>query len=160
MERIYNKENAKKKMEKSVSYYQVRIEAWEKVKRVYKKDGSNFKVLSKNFEGCTFYNEYSLNKCGINFYDPFEGYTCDWITYSPETETPDSIEKKINGVIENYKKWLDRDLAGLEAIEKQIDHITPLLEELKNYIKQSEEETNTHYVLKSYVKNYLGCLND
>lgn len=94
MERILNKEDAKKKMEKSVNYYQVRIEAWEKVKRVYKKDGSVFKVLSKNFEGCTFYNEYSLNKCGINFYDSFEGYTCDWITYSPETETPDSIEKK------------------------------------------------------------------
>lgn len=101
-----------------------------------------------------------MNKCEVVFKSAFEGWTYDWLTYQPEEDTPDSIQQKINNLIENYKKWLDKDLKGLDEIEKQIEKITPMLDELSKFIKTAENETNTYYVLKSYIKNYLGCFND
>ena len=42
------------RLEKNIKNYEARIEAWQKVKRVYKKDGTNYKNITQNFEGCYF----------------------------------------------------------------------------------------------------------
>ena len=41
-------------------------------------------------------------------------------------------------------------------IEKQINRLQPLLDEIEKQLKAAEEETNTHYKLKDYIKGVLG----
>lgn len=165
MERIYTKQDATEKMLKSCKYYEVRIKAWESVKRVFKKDGSNFKNINMCFEGATVTtgNPYET-RIYINFRDENGSYCEDYYIvrndgHNVENATADDVQRTIEKAIENYKKWLEKDAAGTVMIERQIDRMQPLLDELKEQLKAAEE-VNTHYTLKSYIKNYLGILNE
>lgn len=164
MDRIYNIEDAIKKAKKSVKYYEVRIQAWENVKRVKTKTGADFKILSKNFINCTFCADIFGNKIRVYFRDE-EGASCyDDIglyknCYQDEKNTAVQVEAAINELIEKYKNWLETDKKGLENIEKQLQAIRPQLDELKKAIEDAKK-TNTHYIMQSYIKNYLYILND
>lgn len=167
MERIRTIEEAKKKMLRSVEYYKIRLEAWEKVTRNYKKDGAPFSVLSKNFNNCSFVNEYGTNKIKVNFWSESAGYESDTIYLDGNVyngleaaTTPDAVQARINKAMENYKTWLEIDSRGAAEIENQIKEIQPLLDTLKEAIKRAEKETNTHYTIQGYIKSYLGILND
>jgi len=163
MERIYTIEDAKRKMEKSVIYYQERINAWQQVKRVYKKDGGIFQNLNKNFENATLLTEYHINKIRVCFKSAFEGYINDDIylndiVFDGKQETYDAIEKKIQKTIANYKKWMEIDKKGLEEIETQINNCIPFLDSIKAIIEDAKQNTNTHYTLQAYIKEYLHIL--
>lgn len=162
MERIYTIEDAKAKMQKSVEYYACRIEAWQKVERLYKKDGSNFSVLSKNFSNCSFTEEYGTKKLIVNFRDETGAYSRDDIylsknSYQEAKDTPEAIEESIKGVIANYEAWKEKDEKGLADIERQLEAINPALESLKQAIAEAKE-TNTHYTMQAYIKEYLRIL--
>lgn len=162
MERIYTIEDAKAKMQKSVEYYACRIEAWKKVERLYKKDGKPFTVLSKNFSNLTFTSRFTSNYITVNFKDENGFYQTDEVlisaTYKTEAaDTPEAIEKRINAVIENYEAWKEKDEKGLADIERQLEAIKPALEELKKAI-EAAKETNTHYTMQAYIKEYLRIL--
>lgn len=166
MEKIYTKQDAREKMEKSVKYYKVRIEAWENVKRIYKKNGEPFAILSKNFENARFTTWINSPVIEVTFTDETGRNTTEHITLTanvyknePEATTPEQVQNRINELIANYKKWLEIDTAGASQIEKQIDDIMPELDKLAEAIKQAKE-TNTHYTLQNYIKNYLHILND
>lgn len=163
MERIYTIEDAKAKMQKSVKYYACRIEAWKKVTRLYKKDGGNFSVLSKNFSGCSFVNRFSSNRVEVTFRDENNSWTTENIIidanrYEEAADTPEAIEKRITALIEKYEAWKEKDEKGLAEIEAQINNILPLLDTIKSALKDAEEETNTHYTIKAYIKEYLRIL--
>lgn len=162
MERIYNTQDAIKKMENSVKYYGCRIEAWEKVKRVYKKDGSNFKQFNKNFTNCKLVQEYGTNKIYIYFRNERGAYDSDWIIlYDIDLESPEAVEeaeKKINEHIEDFKKWLEIAKKGAAAIADQIEEINPLLDKINNILKDADKNTNTGHTLKSYIKEYLRII--
>ena len=51
MSNIRNYEDVRKKIQENIWYYEGKIKMWEAVKFPTKKDGTPFKVLSKNFEG-------------------------------------------------------------------------------------------------------------
>lgn len=164
MDRIYNIEDAIKKAKKSVKYYEVRIQAWESVKRVKTKTGADFKILSKNFENCSFDVEYSFYKIKVHFIDENGAHNSDYINlnancYQDEKNTADQVEAAINELIEKYINWSETDKKGLENIEKQLQAIRPQLDELKKAIEDAKK-TNTHYIMQSYIKNYLYILND
>lgn len=166
MEKIYTKQDAREKMEKSIKYYKVRIEAWENVKRIYKKNGEPFAILSKNFENARFTTWINSPVIEVTFTDETGRNTTEHITLTanvyknePEATTPEQVQNRINELIANYKKWLEIDTAGASHIEKQIDDIMPELDKLAEAIKQAKE-TNTHYTLQNYIKNYLHILND
>lgn len=157
MERITNIMDAKKKMQASVEYYQTRIEAWEKVKRVYKKDGGNFASLARNFENAKIIDEYPFGKrIFVYFQSKKSGYENDYITI--KGETPEGVQEQITALINNYKKWLEIDTRGLAEIETQINNIMPALDEIKKQIEKAKEETNTHYTLRSFIKSYLEII--
>lgn len=165
--RIYTKQDATEKMKNSVNYYAVRIAAWKNVQRVTKKDGGNFAVLSKNFVNAQFLTEYHINKIQVHFMDENGRYCSDYIsldgnayTKEPAATTPELVQDRINKIINNYIEWMEKDQKGLDQIENQIDQITPELEKIKNIIDKAKEETNTHYTLQNYIKNYLHILND
>ena len=162
MEKIYNVQDAIKKMENSVKYYECRIEAWEKVQRVYKKDGSNFKQFNKNFTNCKIVNEYGFNKVYIYFINERGGYDSDWITlHDIDLKSPEAVEeaeKKIKSHIEGYKRWFEMDKKGAAAIADQIEAINPLLDQINNILKDADKNTNTGHTLKSYIKEYLRII--
>ena len=62
-------EEIKQDLEMTVKWYEVRIAAWENVKIVTKKDGTPFKVYSKNFDGAD-----------IEKYTPVEDYANPYLT--------------------------------------------------------------------------------
>lgn len=159
MNRIYNTQDAIRKMNSSVKYYEIRIEAWQKVGRVYKKDGSNFKQFSKNFTNCKLVNEYGCNKIYIFFRDEKNNYCEDWIRLDKiDLNSPEAVEeaeKKIKEHIEGFKKWLEIDKKGAAAIADQIEAIKPHLDAINNILKDADKNTNTGHTLKSYIKEYL-----
>ena len=162
MERIYTIEDAKNKMQKSVNYYACRIEAWKKVERLYKKDGKPFTVLSKNFSNLSFRNSYGNKYVAVFFTDENGAYQYDELNiskniYQEAADTPEAIENCIKGMIEKYEAWKEKDEKGLADIEKQLEAIRPALEELKKAI-EAAKETNTHYTMQSYIKEYLRIL--
>lgn len=164
MERIYTIEDAKAKMQKSVNYYACRIEAWKKVERLYKKDGKPFAVLSKNFNNLTLMNRFGSNEAVVYFKDENGRYENDYINleannYTKEeaADTPEAIEKRITALIEKYEAWKEKDEKGLADIERQLEAINPALESLKQAIAEAKE-TNTHYTMQAYIKEYLRIL--
>lgn len=157
MERITNIAEAREKMQESVNYYKVRIEAWEKVERVYKKDGGSFANLGKNFKNAKIIDEYPFGKrLFIYFKTKKSAYESDYFTI--KGETADEIQEQIDALIANYKKWLEIDTRGLAEIENQINNILPALDEIKKQIEKAKEETNTHYTLQGYIKSYLNII--
>lgn len=168
MERITNIEEAKKKMEKSVNFYKCRIEAWEAVTRNRTKTGEAYKILSKNFNNCTFEPYIGDRAIFVKFTDENGHTTRDNINLAPNmyikgfeeaAETPEAVQMRIDRTIENYKKWYETDKRGLAEIEKQLKEIEPELKKLKEAIKAAKE-TNTQYTMQSYIKNYLNILNE
>lgn len=56
-----NLEDIKKEFSKRIAEHETLLEAWEKVERVTKKDGSNFAALGKNFKNAKIReNQYSI----------------------------------------------------------------------------------------------------
>lgn len=164
MERIYTIDQAKAKMQKSVNYYDARINAWESVTRKYKKDGSDFKNLSQCFSGVTFVTEYGSNKIRVYFHTDESGYEHDDIyldgdSYGREAaDTAEKVQERIAGVIANYKTWYEKDKKGLAEIENQIAQIKPLLDKINSVIDDAETETNSHHTLRAYIKGALKIL--
>lgn len=170
MDRIYTVMQAVEEMRKSVEYYNIRIEAWKKVKRLYKKDGNAFQVLTKNFENCRFNWQYGSFYISVTFWGKSHGWETDEINLSCAAEnpythkngekeeiTPDFVEKCINGLIAKYTANMEKDAAGAEMIERQIAEITPELDKIRGAI-EAAKEVNSHYVLQAYIKEYLRIL--
>lgn len=165
MERILNIDEAKKKIEKRILYYEERIEAWKKVERVSRKNGENFANLGKNFTNCEIVREYSIDELTVYFRARYEGYTKDYITisgnqYQEPADTPEKIEKRIKEHIAKYENYVERSRKALETIESTLKSIEPELDKLREVIKKGADETDTNYIIGSYIKNYLHILND
>lgn len=161
MERIYTVQEAVQKMQKSVDFYRVRLEAWEKVKRVYKKGGGDFANLARNFEGAKFEPWLGDQVIKVYFRDECGRYESDYINLKgnayknePDADTADAVADKIAEQIANYKRWLEIDAKGAEQIAGQIEEMAEALETLKNIIEKGRK-TNTHYTLRDYIKGNL-----
>lgn len=165
MERILNIDEAKKRIEKRIMFYAEKIEAWEKVERVRRKNGENFSNLGKNFTNCEIVSEYSMDELTVYYRARYEGYTKDYINisgnqYQEPADTPEKIEERIKDLITMYKNYIERSRKALETIESTLKSIEPELDKLKEVIKKGAEETDTNYIIGSYIKNYLHILND
>jgi hypothetical protein len=162
MERIYNIEDAKKRTLRSVNFYKKRIEAWENVKRIYTKTGANFKILSKNFTGCSFCCKYGDNRIEVCFRDETNSYATDWINLDanyrePAKDTPDKIETAIKDLVKHYKENETKNARGLEIIENELKKLEPELNKLKKTI-EAGKEYNINYTMQAYIKEYLHIL--
>ena len=164
MSRIYELQDAKNKLQNSVDYYAVRIAAWQSVKRLTKKDGGNFAILSKNFDGARFVSCYGSPYLRVSFKDERGAYNYDDICLNenvylhfPAADDPDKVAARIDYTISKYQENREKALKGLETIDGQIKSITPLLDSLKTAIKAAEAVGN-NYILRDYIKTYLGII--
>lgn len=164
MEKFYTIEEARQKMQKSVNFYALRIEAWKNVKRIYKKDGGSFSILSKNFENLKFRNRFGSNEAAVYFVDECGRYADDYInleannyTHEEAATTPEAIESKISALIAKYEAWKERDEKGLAEIESRLNAISDALETIKKAVKDAEQ-VNAHYTMQAYIKGYLNII--
>lgn len=158
----YYKKEVVEKAAQSVKYYQVRLEAWEKVKRITKKNGEDFQNLNRCFENAEIERHYNSNYIVVYFRDENGHYTKDELCLEANyyknreaAETADQVQERIDNLIANYKEWLEKDKKGLEQIETQLEQVNVYLYKLAEIIEQAKEETNTHYKIREYIK---GCL--
>lgn len=166
MDKIRTIEEAKTRLNERLNFYTARIEAWEKVERIHKKDGEDFAILSKSFTNCTFKTEYHSNYLYVYFRTDKEGYTHDFInlggnvyTNEEPADTADRVQARIKDSIAKYEKYAETTKKGLETIEGIMQAITPTLDTLKEAIKEAGA-VDCNYILGSYIKEYLNILNN
>lgn len=163
MERIFTIEDAREKLERRLAYYNDRVEAWEKVERVSKKNGEDFARLSANFTNCDIVKSWMGDELTIHFRGKYEGHVTDYITLTgnaygvEDADTADKVQERIKARVEQYKGYIETTKAGLETIAEQIEAIKPQLEALKQAIKEAEK-VDCNYILGSYIKEYLRIL--
>ena len=140
--------NIVKELENRIDEHEALLEAWQNVKRLHKKDGSDFSVLSKNFENAKIEDEpYSLYpvkivkvwNCGKSGKYYNEEIKCTQIVrYSKREIEPSRIIKETL-LEDRYDLTIDEIF---EDIATRIEHHKNRIEELQNQIVMAEKYYN------------------
>lgn len=154
-----NLEDIKKEFNKRIEEQKTLLEAWEKVERATKKDGSNFVALAKNFKNATIKNnEYVLR--------PSKKIHVYGITKNNKY-VDDSIET--NELVKYAKRHIDADRILKESYlepwyEKTVDEIFEDIEErketLRKNIKNFEEEIKISEKYYNMVNIHLESIHN
>ena len=140
--------NIVKELENRIDEHEALLEAWQNVKRLHKKDGSDFSVLSKNFENAKVEDEsYSIYpakivkvwNCGKSGKYYNEEIKCTQIVrYSKREIEPSRIIKETL-LEDRYDLTIDEIF---EDIATRIEHHKNRIEELQNQIVMAEKYYN------------------
>lgn len=145
----YTIENLKKKKKKKLTQYIALKKAWEDVRFPTKKDGTLFKIMSKNFENAKYYRDdtYSIIDCnyilkasavaeynnGTSEYISDEIRCSQTLRYMKNPVNPDNIRKQGAYVEDQYLYDLEEIKTVLipERIAYYRDRIATLESELR-----------------------------
>lgn len=180
MSTIYCKSDIARTLESYISEYESKIQLWKKVKRVYKKDGSNFKVLSKNFENAKIqnktYSSYEDPEMIVSDWTQSAGYISDSIdlrelvkysSLKPDEDriikvpylepyfflTVDEIEKKIAATIKLYETHIEEYKKQLAICDKTYDQFKSAIDNaLSDLRKSAGNNTSLYYMCRDYMK--------
>lgn len=145
MSNYYNLDGIKTELEKRLSYEKSILKAWENVTFPTKKDGTPFKVMSKNFDGAELYldnfawRDYE-KKLKVNTFDDLNGYISEdincynqvkYISDKSKLEKVSNIMPKepmleqvyvydLNDIKEEIQKTINRHKENIVSLEKQI----------------------------------------
>lgn len=146
MSNYYNLDGIKTELEKRLSYEKSILKAWENVTFPTKKDGTPFKVMSKNFDGAKLYldnfawRDYE-KKLKVNIFDDLNGYISEdincynqvkYISDKSKLEKVSNIMPKepmleqvyvydLEDIKEEIQKTINRHKENIVSLEKQID---------------------------------------
>lgn len=107
----------KKELENNLERYDLLLNAWESVSFATKKDGTPFKVMSKNFGGATYKKEAfaDYHILEVVAHSPSLGYLNDWLRLTDNCTDLEEIKKRIDEKktffkreIETYQERLQR----------------------------------------------------
>lgn len=164
------KEELKNRLINYLENYKAQKEGWQKVKRIYKKDGTEFKNKNANFEGAKF-GQYEHIETELTPYltikytydKSYEGYTYKQYEedhlkcYQNETELTEE-EKKTKKLIDrpySYKVYI----LSYEEIEEKIKEYINILEEkiksLEEQIKNFDNVMSFAETIKENVKEFI-----
>ena len=145
MSNYYNLEGIKTELNKRLSYEKSILKAWENVTFPTKKDGTPFKVMSKNFDGAKLYldnfawHDYE-KRLKVNTFDDLNGYISEdincynqvkYISDKSKLEKVSNIMPKepmleqvyvydLDDIKEDIKKTINRHKENIMSLEKQI----------------------------------------
>lgn len=145
MSNYYNLDGIKTELNKRLSYEKSILKAWENVTFPTKKDGTPFKVMSKNFDGAKLYldnfawHDYE-KKLKVNTFDNLNGYISEdincynqvkYISDKSKLEKVSNIMPKepmleqvyvydLDDIKEDIKKTINRHKENIMSLEKQI----------------------------------------
>lgn len=146
MSNYYNLDGIKTELEKRLSYEKSILKAWENVTFPTKKDGTPFKVMSKNFDGAKLYldnfawRDYE-KKLKVNTFDELNGYISEdincynqvkYISDKSKLEKVSNIMPKepmleqmyvydLDDIKEEIQKTINRHKENIVSLEKQIN---------------------------------------
>lgn len=137
-----------KELENRIDEHEALLEAWQNVKRLHKKDGSDFSVLSKNFENAKVeYESYSIYPAKIvkvwnrgkfgKYYD--EEINCTQLVRYSKREIDPSRVIKETLLEDRYNLTVDEIF---EDIATKIEYHKNRIEELQNQIVMAEKYYN------------------
>lgn len=120
----YYSEEAKKVLRRRATDAELFIKAWGAVKRVHKKDGGNFSVLSKNFSGANIIGSGDSIEARVSICDNAR-YNSDELKLTPsisELYEPDKFEeyKKAGRLIERGPYMVPYIVATPDEVENLI----------------------------------------
>ena len=125
-------EKIKMDLEKDIADNKSKVEAWKKVTYPTKKDGSAFKIMSKNFDGATYGKRdyYSNNlylKTTIECNRNNSSYWINDYIYCGDKYKEDTLEEIKEKVLERIEYLKDE----IESKEHQLEIIDDTYEEFK-----------------------------
>ena len=146
MSNYYNLDGIKTELNKRLSYEKSILKAWENVTFPTKKDGTPFKVMSKNFDGAKLYldnfawRDYE-KRLKVNIFDDLNGYISEdincynqvkYISDKSKLEKVSNIMPKelileqvyvydLEDIKEEIQKTINRHKENIVSLEKQID---------------------------------------
>jgi len=146
MSNYYNLDGIKTELNKRLSYEKSILKAWENVTFPTKKDGTPFKVMSKNFDGAKLYIDnfawHDYEKIlKVNTFDDLNGYISEdmncynqvkYISDKSKLEKVSNIMPKepmleqiyvydLEDIKEEIQKTINRHKENIVSLEKQID---------------------------------------
>lgn len=168
MSNYYNLDGIKTELKKRLSYERSILQAWENVTFPTKKDGTPFKVMSKNFKDATLYNDITAwrdyeKNLKVGTFDELNGYISEdiycynqvkYISDKSKLEKVSNIMPKEPMLEQIYVYDLD-DIK--EEIEKTIERHKINIISLQKQINQAEE---TYREFLSAYKNAIDKLKD
>jgi len=146
MSNYYNLDGIKTELNKRLSYEKSILKAWENVTFPTKKDGTPFKVMSKNFDGAKLYldnfawHDYE-KRLKVNTFDDLNRYISEdincynqvkYISDKSKLEKVSNIMAKepmleqiyvydLEDIKEEIQKTINRHKENIVSLEKQID---------------------------------------
>lgn len=146
MSNYYNLDGIKTELNKRLSYEKSILKAWENVTFPTKKDGTPFKVMSKNFDGAKLYldnfawRDYE-KRLKVNIFDDLNGYISEdincynqvkYISDKSKLEKVSNIMPKepmleqvyvydLEDIKEEIQKTINRHKENIVSLEKQIN---------------------------------------
>lgn len=143
-------EDIKKELTRTLKEHEALLQAWNNVNRLYKKDGSSFSILSKNFENANIQDEpYSIYPAKV-----VEVFICCEGKYYNE-------EIKCTQLVRYSKRKVDESRIIHESFLEDrynltVDEIFEEIELKKEYHKKRIEELNKQLEMaESYYKQVL-----
>lgn len=159
-------DNLKRQIISDIEEKKVAITNWEKVTRLYKKDGKPFVNLKQNFEGCKIsgarYDDEAL-EATVYFHTENRGYRSDTIYLKIYEENARGKGYKVDGRLQggSYSKYIIANADETEnEIKLHIEHLKDSLEEAEKALKNWEKsiETFKQEITKTFekVENKIG----
>lgn len=165
MSNYYNLDGIKTELNKRLSYEKSILQAWENVTFPTKKDGTPFKVLSKNFENAKFYNDITAwhdyeKKLKVGIFDELNGYISEDINCYNQVKyiSDKSRLEKVSNIMPKepmLEQMYVYDLSDIkEEIQKTIERHKENIVSLKKQIIQAEKAYN------DFVETYRKAIQE
>lgn len=147
-----SKEKIREMYERKLTERKIMVELWEGVKRVYKKDGNPFAVLSKNYVG------------GKIRKDSYGTWLLEVSCYSEELRTSvydviiDVDNMTLEQIDEEVEKRIKLRKENVVLLEKMLQDLDEVIAKCDAYIKEGEDLRNsmsTNPYLRDFVREYV-----
>lgn len=158
-------EDIKKELANTLKEHEILLQAWNNVNRLYKKDGSSFSVLSKNFENAIIQDEsYSLYPvkvvkvfvcCGGKFYK--EEINCTQLVKYSKRKVDESRIIHESCLEDRYDLTVDEIF---EEVELKKEYHKKRIEELNKQLEMAESYYNKVAGKMEEIKTILDTLCD
>ena len=114
-----NKEEIRTKLEKYISEYQVKIELWQRVERITKKDGTDFQNFGKNFTNSRIETGLIHDRDIVVFDHKIINSRMEWI------EDKISTDLNVEDYIKIFERQPEKDRIISETLIKDYLYLTP-----------------------------------
>ena len=168
MANYYNLDGIKTQLNKILSREKSLLEAWEKVTFPTKKDGTPFKMFSKNINGANLHdNEYGLRKAvekklTVTTFDKLNGYVSDSICcYKQLSDATEEQKAKSENHAPHERMLVDLYIYDIEDIKEAVNiRIEQLKKEIENTTKEIENVDKAYNVFLTSYREAIEALKE